>query len=119
MIPWILVSVAVAAIGLAILGILMFKRKGWKREVDYRNYFNMGIVWLPLGIVFYIIFENIFFGLWFLFVGMVYLTIGLKNKDKWGKPEKVSPKYQKIMTIAIAIGVLALVLGIIVYEIIA
>jgi len=45
MIPWILVSIAVAAIVLAILGILINKKKGWKREVDYRNYFNIGIVW--------------------------------------------------------------------------
>ena len=52
-------------------------------------------------------------------MGLTYLSIGLKNKDKWGKPQKVSPKYQKIMTIAIAIGVILLVLGIIVYEIIA
>jgi len=115
MIPWILVSVAVAAIGLAILGILMFKRKGWKREVDYRNYFNMGIVWLPLGIVFYIIFENIV-GFWFLLMGLVYLSIGLKNKDKWGKPQKVSPKFQKMLMVSVLIGVVALILGILVFE---
>jgi vacuolar-type H+-ATPase subunit I/STV1 len=115
MIPWILVSIAVAAIILAILGILIMKKKGWKRGVDYRNYFNMGIVWLPLGVVFYIIFENIV-GLWFLLVGLAYLSIGLKNRDKWGKPQKVSPKDQKMLMISVLIGVIVLILGILVFE---
>lgn len=117
-IPWILVSIAVAVVILAILGILVLKRKGWKREVDYRSYFTMGIIWLPFGIIFYLFFESMI-GLWFLIMGLVYISIGLKNKDKWGKPQKVSPTYQKVLIIAVMIGVLLLVLGIIVYEIIA
>lgn len=116
-VPWILVSIAVAVVILAILVVLIYKRKGWEREVDYRSYFNMGIIWFPLGIVFYLIFKSVI-GLWFLFMGLVYLAIGLKNKEKWGKPEKVSPKYQKILMIAILIGVVFLILGIIVFEII-
>ena len=115
MIPWILVSIALVAIILAILGILFIKKKGWKRGVDYRNYFNMGIVWLPLGVVFYIIFENIV-GLWFLLMGLAYLAIGLKNRDKWGKPQKVSPKSQKMLMISVLIGVIVLILGILVFE---
>jgi len=117
-IQWILVSIAVAAVIVAILVIFMLKGKGWKRETDYRSYFNMGIIWLPLGIVFYIIFKNMI-GLWFLIMGLVYLSIGLKNINKWGKPQKVSPAYQKALRIATAIGVIALVLGIIVFEIMA
>jgi len=117
-VPWILVSIAVGVVVLAILAILMFKRKGWKREVDYRSYYSMGIIWLPVGIVFYIIFENII-GLWFLIMGIVYLYIGLKNRDKWGKLQKVSPKYQKGMVIAVLIGVVALIIGILVFEMMA
>lgn len=117
-IPWILVSIAVTIVIFAILAILVIKRKGWRREVDYRSYYNMGIVWLPFGIVFYIIFENII-GLWFLIMGLSYLFIGLKNKDKWGKPQKLSPTYQKAMVIAVSIGVILLVLGIIVFELMA
>jgi len=117
-IPWILVSIAGTAVIVAILFILVIKGKGWKREADYRSYFNMGIIWLPLGMVFYIIFKNMI-GLWFLIMGLVYLSIGLKNRDKWGKPQKVSPAYQKALRIATAIGVIALVLGIIVFEIMA
>lgn len=116
-IPWILVSIAVAVVILVILFILMLKRKGWKREVDYRSYFTMGIIWLPFGIILYLLFESVI-GLWFLIMGLVYIFIGLRNKDMWGKPQKVSPTYQKALTIAVILGVLLLVLGIIAYEII-
>jgi hypothetical protein len=47
-IPWILVSIAIGVAALAILAVLVIRRKGWNKEVDYRSYFNMGIVWLPL-----------------------------------------------------------------------
>lgn len=115
-VPWILVSIAVAAVILAVLAVLVLKRKGWEREVDYRSYFNMGIVWLPLGVVFYLIFGNVI-GFWFLIMGLVYLSVGLRNRDKWGKPQKVSPTYQKALTVAIALGVILLALGIRVFEI--
>ncbi len=109
-VPWILVSIAIIAVILAVLGIFVLKRKAWEREVDYRNYFNMGIIWLPFGIIFYLIFRNVI-GLWFLIIGLAYLSIGLKNKDRWGKPQKISPKYQRIMMIAIALGLIILALG--------
>ena len=115
MIPWILVSIAVAAIVLAILGILFMKKSGWKRKVDYRNYFIMGIFWLPLGIVFSIILEDIV-GFWFLLMALAYLSIGLKNRDKWGKPQKVSPKSQKMLMVSVLIGVIVLIVGILVFE---
>ena len=115
-IPWILVSIVVAVVILAILAIFVFKRKGWNSEVDYRRYFNMGIIWLPFGIVFYLIFESLI-GLVFFIICLVYLAIGLKNKDKWGKPQKISPIYQKALMIAVLLGVVFLVLGIIVFEI--
>ena len=117
MIPWILVSIALAAIVLAIIGILIYKKKGWKRKVDYRNYFNIGLVWLPVGIVFFIIFENVA-GAWFLLMGLAFLLKGLKNRDKWGKPQKVSPKYQKMLMMSVLIGVIVLIIGILVYELI-
>jgi hypothetical protein len=114
--PWILVSIVVAVAILAILAIYTFKRKGWNSEIDYRRYFNMGIIWLPFGIIFYLIFENPI-GLLFLIMGLVFLVIGFKNKDKWNKPQKISPIYQKALMIAVLSGVIGLVLGIIIFEI--
>jgi uncharacterized membrane protein YidH (DUF202 family) len=114
-VPWILVSIAIAAVALAIIGVLWLKRKGWKREVDYRSYYNMGIIWLPLGIIFYLVLDNVI-GLFFLIMGLVYLSIGLKNKGKWGKKVKLSPKNQRTMMTAMAAVVILLALGIIVFE---
>jgi hypothetical protein len=115
-IQWILVSIAVGIAALAILAVLFLRRKGWNREVDYRVYFNMGIIWLPLGIIFYTIFKNLI-GAFFFIIGVVYLAIGLKNKDKWGKPQKISPIYQKVLMIAVLLGVIFLVMGIIIFEV--
>lgn len=114
-IPWILVSIVVGIVTLAVLAALFLRRKGWNREVDYRSYFNMGIIWLPLGIIFYMIFQNLI-GAFFFIIGVVYLAIGLKNKDKWGKPQKISPIYQKVLMIAVLLGVIFLVIGIIIFE---
>ena len=114
-IPWILVSIIVAAVILVILAIFIFKRKEWNSEVDYRRYFNMGIVWLPFGIIFYLIFENPI-GLSFMIMGSVFLAVGLKHKDKWGTPQKISPNYQKIMMILVFFLILGVILGIIVFE---
>jgi hypothetical protein len=114
--PWILVSIVVAVVILAVLAIFIFRRKGWNSEVDYRRYFNMGIVWLPFGIIFYLIFESPI-GLLFLIMGLGFLAVGLKNKDKWGKPQKISPIYQKAIMIVVLFLVLGVILGIIVFEI--
>lgn len=114
-VPWILILIAVVVVIIAIFGILIYRKKGWKREVDYRSYFTMGIIWLPFGIIFYLIFDNMI-GFWFTIMGLAYLLIGLKNKDKWGKPQQVSPKYQKIMMVIIALLVIAFILGILVFS---
>ncbi len=114
-IPWILISVGVLVVVLAIVGIFVFKKRGWKREVDYKSYYSMGIVWLPIGIVFWIVLDSII-GAWFFVMGLIYMAIGLKNKDKWGKPQRVNPNFQKMLVIAVAFGVVALVAGILVFE---
>ncbi|WP_455279131.1 hypothetical protein [[Eubacterium] cellulosolvens] len=115
-IPWILVSIIITILILAILAIFTFKRKGWNREVDYRTYFGIGIVWVPSGIVFYLIFGYVM-GFVFIVMGLVFLAISLKNKDKWGEPQKMSPAYQKALMIAVLGLISLLVLGIIVFQI--
>jgi len=54
----------------------------------------------------------------FFLLGLAYLAIGLKNRDKWGKPQKVSPKSQKMLMVSVLIGVIVLILGILVFELI-
>jgi uncharacterized membrane protein YfcA len=89
---WTLISAAIAAI-LVVVGILVAfvawrrRKEGKLAEPDYRAYFVMGIVFVPVGIIFMFIFllSNIPFviGMPLLAMGLVYLAIGLANRDKW------------------------------------
>jgi len=114
--PWILLAIAVGIIVLGLAVVLVWKNRKKRKEMDYRVYYNIGIVWFPLGIVFWIVFDSIFF----FIMGVVFLAIGLANKDKWGKPVKLSPKEKKRNKILVWIGVVALVgfvvLGIVMNE---
>ena len=89
--PWIIV---VIIIGLVLLGILVAliikKRQQSKAQVNhYRTLFILGITFLPLGILYEIVFlvsgTTVFLvlGLAFVGMGLPYLVIGLANRDKW------------------------------------
>ena len=83
-IPIILVTLI---IGLIIIGILiaivLWKRKyeGITKEPDYRAFLIMGISFLPMGIIFTAAISPGFIG--FAGLGVVYIAIGLANRDKW------------------------------------
>ena len=82
-------------IGLILIGVLVavtLKRKGGESKgIDYRAFYILGISFLPLGIIYEIVFfvsgTKIFLILGFAFVGIgfSYLAIGLGNRDKWKK----------------------------------
>ena len=84
-----LISIVIAVVLIVFLAIFIWKMKkdGWKRTIDYKTYFIMGVIWLPFGMTMALIFENPV-GMVFAAMGAVFLAIGLKNKDKWGKPQK-------------------------------
>jgi hypothetical protein len=88
--------VAGIVVGLIILGLFVFvalrRRKETKPgETNYRDFFVLGITFLPLGIIYEIVFfvsgNTVFLvlGLAFVALGLSYLAIGLKNRDKWKK----------------------------------
>lgn len=52
-------------------------------EPDYRVFFIIGICWFPLGVVFMSTDNPA--GYVFFVLGLVYLVIGLANRDKWKK----------------------------------
>jgi len=91
---WALISAAIAAI-LIVVGILVLvafvawrrRKEGTLAEPNYRAFFVMGIVFIPVGIAFMFIFllSDIPFviGMPLLAMGLVYLAIGLANRDKW------------------------------------
>ena len=87
-------SIFILMIGILILTVLILlgliyyvykqRKEGVEKEVDYRGFLFVGFIWIPLGVVFMIV-VNIGIGISLLGFGIVYLAIGLGNKDKWKK----------------------------------
>jgi LPXTG-motif cell wall-anchored protein len=67
------------------------KREGKAGETDYRAFFIMGVAFLPTGfamMMVYFLAEIPFeIGLPLFALGLIYLIIGLANRDKWKKTE--------------------------------
>ena len=65
------------------------KRERKTGETDYRAFFIMGVAFLPTGLAMMIVyfFAEIPFeiGLPLFALGLIYLIIGLANRDKWHK----------------------------------
>ena len=75
----------VAIIAVAVIFVLV-NRGEKKRETNYRTLFVMGIILLPIGLIFDFTVFSI--------LGPVYILIGLVNRDKWGKQ---TPKTDKLL----------------------
>ncbi|MFC1728620.1 hypothetical protein ACFLZ7_04105 [Nanoarchaeota archaeon] len=74
-IPWILVSVLILVIILAVVAI--YAKKKYKRPMDYYNLFIIGLVWFVIGIP---LGNSV---LWML--GLVFMIVGLSHKKEWKK----------------------------------
>lgn len=91
-----LISAAIVA-GLLVVGILLAlalwkrRKEGKAEEPDYRAFFVMGITWFPAGVALMIVYfvSDIPFviGMPLLAMGLIYLAIGLANREKWKKTE--------------------------------
>jgi uncharacterized membrane protein len=82
MVAWILIAIIILLIIFGIIAILATK-KGKKKPTDYYSLFVMGIIWLPLGIVFMI--NDYSLGNIFFILGLVYMIMGLAHKKEWKK----------------------------------
>ena len=75
------------AAGLVMVGVLVvFALKNSKKvtnpiEVNYRAFFILGVFFIPVGSMGVILFNVGFVGV--LALGVVYLVLGLANRDKW------------------------------------
>jgi len=91
--PWVIVGIIVGLILVGILVAFALKRKkeGKSKGTGYRALFILGICFLPLGIIYEIVFFTsgtrvfLILGIAFTGMGLSYLAIGLGNRDKWKK----------------------------------
>jgi hypothetical protein len=90
---WVVTSLILLPIilGIAVI-VVLWKRKASgiiAGEVNYRAFFIIGIIILPIGVSWMVIalFTDLFMvvGLPFFTLGLVYIAIGLNNRDKWNK----------------------------------
>jgi hypothetical protein len=91
---WYVISGVVLAVILSLVilvTVMLWKRnrEGQSAQPDYRVFFIMGAVMVPLGIA-----EMLLFLLWhkpfaiplpLVVIGLVFLAIGLANRGKWQK----------------------------------
>lgn len=86
MAEWTVIAAAVSGlliiIGLIIAVILRKNKMQGSKEPDYFTFFIIGICFLPLGLVFALTLKNNGF-IAVTGLGVIYLALGLKNKDKW------------------------------------
>jgi len=85
---FVLIMISIAMIILligVIVGVYVYKKRkqGEMGEPNYQAFFTMGISFLALGIVLSVAVGPAFFG--FVGLGIIYMVIGLANRDKWKK----------------------------------
>ncbi len=84
----IILAIAVVTGILAVLMVQKRKKEG-KQIVNYRAFFLLGITWVPFSIILmvvsFILQIPFYIGFPLFALGLVYLIIGLKNRDKWGE----------------------------------
>jgi hypothetical protein len=90
MTPYIIIGIG-TLLALLLVVFLIFKKKGLRTKTDYRTLFIIGIVWLGAGVPA----KNYALSA----MGLVFLILGIINKDKWEKPVKwddLDPKQKKV-----------------------
>jgi hypothetical protein len=98
--PIVAITIALTLVALLAVAFVFYWRKGEGLETDYRLFFILGIVWLPLGIAT----DNP--GFWGM--GAVFLIVGLVNRDKWkeaGKWAGLSPS-ERSVNLLVLLGLL-------------
>ena len=81
-IPLISIIIILAVIIGIIVLVVSTRKSGEKRIPNYRALFIVGLTWIPIGIST----ENLVFSA----AGVVFMIIGLANKNKWGQETKWS-----------------------------
>ena len=79
----------IVVVGIAVAIAVRNRRRGIRRETNYRAFFIVGLCMFPLGIagvVLYSIFNiPVVTAMPFLTLGIIYVAIGLGKRDTWHK----------------------------------
>lgn len=93
---WIMVSILIALILLAVLAIFVKRRNIQKNGDKYYGLFTMGVMWLPLGLLMIAISGyELVIGYFFALVGFFYLLIGFYHRKEWPKEKYFSRLFRR------------------------
>lgn len=99
---WIALMIGIGLIVILIGTIVMYKVKKERIEPDYRTLFILGIIFMGTGSAMISTLGTSSMGMFAL--GLIYMAVGIANKDKWKKqPESLSMKNKRII-IAVLLG---------------
>lgn len=112
-IPWVAITIGLLIVGLLVGLIVFYRNRKEGLEPDYRTFFTMGLIFLPLGIAS----ENYAF----FIMSMVFIAIGLLNRSKWKDTPKWSelPERQRRLKLILVGGLTLLLLigiGVLLYS---
>jgi uncharacterized membrane protein YfcA len=92
----------------ALVSLLVAWKKGRRFERDYFTWFWLGLIWVVFGGIMALSQDNPSY--WaFAVMGLVFLVLGFKNRDKWHKRTRfadLSPAEKRLKVIRIGIGLL-------------
>jgi uncharacterized membrane protein HdeD (DUF308 family) len=91
---WQMISTVIAGI-LILIGIVLVvliwkkKKEGVFEEPNYHAFFILGVIFLPVGIAFLIVYATLglsyVISLPFIAMGIIYMLIGISKRDTWKK----------------------------------
>jgi len=112
--PWILISIAIVLILLAILLIIAFKNQKRKALPDYYNIFIIGLIWLAIGVIGIFSGNNVFF-----IIGLVFALIGWAHRKEWKQNRKswmnMENRERRIIAIIMIVLLIIVLAGIVLF----
>jgi len=107
--PWIIISIGVLIILLAIVALFVKKtQKGKQRPTDYYTFFIIGIIWIAIGFPL----DNYALSI----IGLIFTIWGLAHKSEWKKNheackwENLSKQERKFkIWLIVGLGILLLI----------
>jgi len=107
---WTFLSVAIAAIITALLGVFIWrlKKNNWKHEPDYRGFALIGLIWIIISGGYSLIRGTTLLSSFFA-MGFIFFIIGMAKRNKWKNSKPLTPNqkiaWYAIMTFAVVLVV--------------